>query len=100
MMKRGIGFDHLGVMLGGVLKNLLITDSSQHILGVTGISSVFTNAAQKYKVSPYGYVYNEDNLLVGKTLSLAPAYEEDGKIFGYLNVNGSFDRADVEDNFF
>lgn len=96
VMKKDIGFDNFGSMMGSLMDSHFVTDSFQHILGLTGISSLFIDNAQKYKVSPYGYIYNEDNILVGKTLSLAPTYGEDASLFGYVNVDGSIQRSDVE----
>lgn len=95
-MKSNIAFDNAGFMMGAVMEPALVLDANQKVLGMTGVGSEFVLGSQKYKVSPLGYVFSADDVLVGQTLKISPAYQEDGTLFGFVDVNGKVDAPDAE----
>ena len=95
-MKGGLAFDNAGFMLGSVMEPALILDLNQNVIGLTGVGSEFVLGAQKYVVSPLGYVFSADGVVVGETAGFSPAYTEEGSLFGYLDVNGKVKAPDGE----
>ncbi|HCU58994.1 MAG TPA: hypothetical protein DIC64_03335, partial [Alphaproteobacteria bacterium] len=87
-MKGADAFDNVGFMMGRVMLPALVINSTQDILGLTGVGSDFVLGSQKLKVSPLGYVWTADNALAGSLLPLSPIYTEDGDLLGYVDVNG------------
>ncbi len=87
-MKGSVAFDNAGFMLGAIMEPALILDANQNVIGLTGVGSEFLYGAQKYVVSPLGYVFSADGVMVGETVGFASAYQEDGSLFGYVDVNG------------
>ncbi len=95
-MKNNLAFDYTGSLIGAVLEPSLVLNDKQEILGLTGISSDFIQNSQKYKLSPLGYVYTLDQILTGQIVSLAPSFDENGQLFGYIGVNGNVIGLDSE----
>ncbi len=93
-MKSNTAFDNAGFMMGAVMEPALILDANQTVLGMTGVGSEFVLGSQKYKVSPLGYVFSTDDVLVGQTVKFSPAYEENGSLLGYVDVNGKVNAPD------
>ena len=90
-MKGSDAFDNAGFLVGGVIKTVLVADDHQNILGITGIGSDLLINGKKYRVSPLGYLFTVDNVLSGQTISLDATYKENGKLFGYVDLNGNME---------
>ncbi len=81
-------YDNIGRMIGSSIVPSLVVDNSNTVLGISGVGSEFNSNNRKYKVSPFGYVYSSDNLLMGNAVALDAVYNLGGEISAYLGVNG------------
>ncbi len=89
-------YDNIGRMLGSKIGHVQVVNSSNNILGLSGIGSEFKSSNVPYRISPYGYVYSIDNSVVGNILNLSALYKEDGTISGYLGINGQVEGIPTE----
>lgn len=95
-VKGNIAFDNIGRILGAVSQTVLAIDFNNNILGINGIGSELINNGTKYKVSPFGYVYSVDNMIMGRAVNLAPLYDENGNVAGYVSPDGKIDGIPAE----
>jgi len=95
-MKGAEAFDYAGFMMGRVMQPLMVMNSKQDILAMTGIGSDFSLGNQRLKISPLGYVWTTDNVLTGQTLSFSPIYTENGNLVGFIDVNGQINARGFE----
>ena len=86
-----LAFDFAGFLVGGTIQNTLLMDATQNVLTVAGIDSSITLKGMQFKLSPFGYIFNTDNHIVGNMLDLAPSYDEYGNLFANISLNGDID---------
>ena len=89
-------YDNIGRVLGAGINNSLIITASNEVLGLKGIGSDFTYSNVGYKVSPFGYVFSNDNVLIGNTLELSDAYSQSGMPKVRLDIDGQIKGAPTE----
>lgn len=87
-VKGRIAYDNIGRILGATQKDAMVVDAGNHVLGLSGIGAEIDIKGNKYKVSPFGYVFSSDNILSGYALDLSALYSETGDVFGYIEPNG------------
>ena len=92
-------YDNIGRLLGAGMDNLLVFDNSNNLIGLSGIGSDFSDKGIKSKISPFGYVYSADNLLIGHTVGLEALYQENGAVEGYVGLNGDLQGIPAERNY-
>ncbi len=84
-------YDNLGRMIGGTVNIGQVINASNNILGLNGIGSDFISSNVPYKVSPFGYVYSSDNIMIGKTIGLNVLYNEYGYPKANIGLNGNIE---------
>ena len=98
--KGKIAYDNIGRIIGATQNASLIFDGSNNFIGLSGIGAEFSeDGVNKFKVSPFGYVYSADNLLVGKSVPLAALYTETGEVSAYAGVNAELQGVPAEKNY-
>ncbi len=87
-MKNGFAVSNTGSIIGSVLKNKVILNNNNQAMGVVGINSSIAFNNDNLVVSPFGYVYNPEGRISGKTISLGQVYDIGGKTIGAVSPNG------------
>ena len=90
-MKADLAFDNAGFLIGKAMDTALIIDAKQNILGISGVNSAFSYNGAKYRVSPFGYLLNSDDVVIGSLRDFAPTYDESGVLFSYIGMDGGID---------
>lgn len=67
-------------------------DNSNSFIGINGVSSVLNYKSKDYKISPYGYIFDETNELWGRNYKFSEIYAPDGKVLANITSSGRFDR--------
>ena len=67
-------------------------DNSNSFIGINGVSSVLNYKNKDYKISPYGYIFDETNELWGRNYKFSEVYAPDGKVLANITSTGRFDR--------
>ncbi len=98
--KGKIAYDNIGRIIGAAPETVLIFDNSSNFVGLSGIGAEFSeDGINKFKVSPFGYVYSADNLMVGNSVPLSALYTEAGELSGYIGVNAELQGVPTEKNY-
>ena len=81
-------FDANGNKIGKTMSPRLNFNNTNEFIGISGINSVLPFNGKVYKVSPYGYVYDEAATLNGRNFPFGPVLSADGNILSYTTGNG------------
>lgn len=87
-MRGADAYDLSGRMIGSVLdrREAFLSDST--FLGVAGISSGFEREEDKYQISPFGYVFDQEGNLRGNSFKISFLQNFNGTSLGVLGLNG------------
>lgn len=91
-MQKDRAFDRKQKEIGlqpGILLNF---DNSNSFIGMNGIGSVLNHNKKDYKISPYGYIFDETNELLGRNYKFSEVYAPDGKVLANITSTGRLDR--------
>lgn len=94
--KGQISYDNVGRILGAVHGSVIAVNAGNNIIGVNGIGSELNIGADRYKISPFGYVFSQDNILSGYTIDLTALYREDGSVSAYVGPDGTLQGIPAE----
>ncbi len=97
-IKGQLAYNNIGRLLGSGTKEVLLMDSANNVLGLSGIGTTFENKGVALKVSPFGYVFTSDNILTGHAMPLTALYNEAGSVQSYLGANGTLQNTPQEQN--
>lgn len=89
-------YDNIGRILGAGADTSLIITTSNDVLGLKGTGADFSSANVSYKVSPFGYVFSSDSVLIGNTLELSDTYTQAGMPKGYVGIDGKINGVPTE----
>ncbi|MBQ2811176.1 MAG: TrbI/VirB10 family protein, partial [Alphaproteobacteria bacterium] len=89
-------YDNIGRMLGSGVQTAQVITLSNNMLGLSSIGADFNNENIKYKISPFGYVYSSEGMLVGNAVKTGALYNQYGLIEGYIGVNGTIEGIPAE----
>ena len=87
------GYDTDGKILGAVLSPALIIGSDNKSMGMTSVNSSVKSGERDIVVSPYGYVFDNSEQVIGMTRPLETAYSFNGAAVARLGLNGSVTNA-------
>lgn len=87
------GYDTDGKIIGGILSPALIIGADNKSMGMASINSSFKSGEQDITISPYGYVFDNSDQVIGMTRPLESAYGFNGAVVGRLGFNGSVTNA-------
>ncbi len=89
-------YDNIGRMIGGTINTAHIVNMNNNNLGLSGIGADFIASNVPYKISPFGYVYSSDNIVIGKTIDDTNLYDEVGELKAKIGVNGNIEGFPIE----
>jgi len=88
-MQKQRAFDRNDKELGRILGNRVNFDNNNQFLGVSGITSLLNSKGNTYKISPYGYVFNEKGEIAGRNFAFSNIIDSSGKILTYVSGMGN-----------
>ena len=94
---QGEAIDKNGNIIGKTLDNSLCFNSNNEFLGISGIGTYLKANGQTYKISPYGYVFNEEGELSGINIKQGGIYTEDGATLSYTSNEGQTENTSLNE---
>lgn len=83
-----VAYDLSGEPLGAVLINRAVYENSGAFVGFCGISAKINYKGGVAKVSPLGYVWNNNGSIIGRAVPDSQFYASAGTIYAYSDING------------
>lgn len=96
-MQKKYAYDYKGKEIGQLLGNKLNFDNSNNFIGLSGITTILSYQGKKYKISPYGYVFDEKESIGGRNFDLSSVYSPDGNILSHVTANGKVENISLND---
>lgn len=84
-------YDYKGKEIGRLLGDKLNFDNSNNFIGLSGVTTTLLYQGKEYKVSPYGYIFDEKESLVGQNYDLSSVYSPDGSVLSNISANGKME---------
>lgn len=92
-MHGSFAFDSNGMLVGGIVKNMIAFNNSDKALGSVEADASVSDGSGRQKASPFGYMFTADNKLSGAGRRLLPVYGLEGQVYSYITPNGSLYRS-------
>lgn len=92
-MKGKFAYDTNGTIMGAVTTDMIGINRQNKALGMADLGSEIRNSSDRQKISPFGFVLNADNKVIGSSYSSAPVYGLEGHVYAYLTPNGTLYRS-------
>ena len=77
-MKSDEAFDGNCKRIGKILSERLNFNNSNDFIGISGVNSVLEVGGKTYRISPYGYVFDETGNVNGRNFSFGDIYSPEG----------------------
>ncbi len=87
-IKGEMAFDTNGTLIGATVVKKLAIDNNNKSLGSAGFDATVQNGSEVQRVSPFGYLLNSDNKVVGSAVDMSAVYGLEGKLQAYVLPNG------------
>ena len=85
-------YDSNGTLIGGSVNNMFVINRNNQPFGTAGVDANILSGAEKYRISPFGYMFDNDGKVVGEAHSFSPLYGLEGILYSYITPNGEFYR--------
>ena len=85
-------YDMNGTLVGGISSDMIAVDDKQKVLSVSNVDASFSTSAQGNRISPFGYVFNSDNKVVGGGFRISAIYGLGGTLYSHISPNGDLYR--------
>ncbi len=95
-MKERFAYDTNGKMLGAIAGRMFAVNQNNKVLGNVDFNATLKDGAETQKVSPFGYLLNAENKVIGRSYELSALYGLDGSLYSYITPNGDLYRADSD----
>ncbi len=89
--------DKKGKEFGRILSDRVVYSNNNEFMGVSGITSVLAFKGNEYTLSPYGYVFDEKNLISGWNNARAGIIAQEGNILSYASNNGNTENSSLNE---
>ena len=86
-------FDTNGLLIGGIVKNMLSVNGYNKSLGIAETSGMIGLQTEKNIISPFGYLLNQEKKVAGSSFNMAPFYSLEGNLYSYVTPNGTLYRG-------
>lgn len=86
-------YDSNGTLIGATVQKMIAVDNNNRALGAVEFDATVRNGEEVQKVSPFGYLLNNENKIVGSSLNMSAVYGLEGMSYSYIGVNGNLDRS-------
>ena len=90
-MQKKRAYDYKDKEIGRILSNKVNFDNSNNFMGLSGISSSLVHQGKAYRISPYGYIFDETGNIVGQNYDLSGVYAPDGALLAGVSGNGKIE---------
>ena len=90
-MQKTHAYDYKGKEIGRLLGNKLNYDNGNNFIGLGGITSSLSYQGKTYKISPYGYVFDETGSINGRNYNISGVYAADGSFLSGISGNGKIE---------
>lgn len=94
-MQNENAYDRRGKELGKLLNGYVNYKNNNEFIGVSGINSLLKSNKENFIVSPYGYVFDENNEIVGRSYVLSSIISPDGSVLSYISSNGNTESPSI-----
>ncbi len=95
-MKGRYAYDSNGKMMGAVTGRMFAINQNNKVLGSADFDARIKDGAETQKISPFGYLLNADNKVIGRSYDLSAFYNLNGQLYSYITPNGNLYRADSD----
>ena len=89
--------DNNGNIIGKTLGSNLCFNNNNEFLGISGIGTSLSANGQIYKISPYGYVFDEKGELSGISIKQGGIYTEDGTTLSFTSNAGKTENPSLNE---
>ena len=96
-MQKKRAYDYKGKEIGRVLGNKLNFDNGNNFIGLNGITSTLAYQGKTYKISPYGYIFDETNNINGQNYDLSGVYSPNGSLLANVSSNGKIENMTLNE---
>ena len=96
-MKSDEAFDGNGKRIGKILSERLNFNNSNDFIGISGVNSVLEVSGKTYRISPYGYVFDETGNVNGRNFSFGDIYSPEGTALSYTSGNGKTENGSLNE---
>ncbi len=90
-MQHKNAYDRKGRQLGKLLAGYVNYNNNNEFIGVSGITSSLLVNNEIYTVSPYGYVFDENQNLAGRGYPFSNIISPEGNILSYVSERGKIE---------
>lgn len=91
------GFDNAGKVIGSLLDESVCFNNTNEFIGISGIGTKLEKNGKIYKISPYGYIFDEKGLISGGTIKFGEIYTSDGTLLTYVSDKGNTESASLNE---
>lgn len=91
-MSGNVALDSNGTLIGGVMDGIIAADNNNKALGAANIDASVKVGSGTAKVSPFGYVFNRDGKVIGRSHRMGAVYSLNGLLYSYINPDGDLYR--------
>ncbi len=82
-------YDFSDNIIGATQNPKAVFDNNNKFIGISGVGASVQNNKNTYKVSPFGYVFDQGQNICGNTFDFDMAYSQNGQIIGSLDIDGN-----------
>lgn len=94
---QGEAIDNNGKVIGRTLENNLCFNNNNEFLGISGINTTLRANGQTYKISPYGYIFDENGEINGINIKQGGIYTEDGTTLSFTSNDGKTENVSLNE---
>lgn len=96
-MRHKNAYDRRGKELGKILSGYVNYNNNNEFIGVSGINSLLKFNKENYVVSPYGYVWGENNEIAGRNYAFSEIISPDGNVLSYISAQGTTENQTINE---
>lgn len=96
-IRQGEAIDNNGRVIGKTLGDNLCFNNNNEFLGINGIGTNLRANGLVYKISPYGYIFDEKGDISGINIKQGGIYTEDGTTLSYTSNNGQTENQSLNE---
>ena len=96
-MQKASAYDQKEKEIGTTLSNKLVFDNHNNFLGMSGINSELIHDGKIYKISPYGYVFDENKNISGRNYNYSSVYAPDGSVLTDISSEALAENVKLKD---
>lgn len=96
-MQSQSAFDRKDKEIGRILDNHLAYTNNNKFLDISGINSFLSVGGENYKISPYGYVFDDKGEISGRSYLSTNIISDEGNILTYTSEQGATEKSSLNE---